>query len=238
MVKLSVNLNKIATLRNARGGNIPNLLQVAKDVQSFGCHGITLHPRPDERHITYKDVYDIRSVIVTELNIEGRPTDKFMELVLNVKPDQVTLVPDLDNVITSNSGWNPIIYQDFLKKKIKKLKESGIRTSIFLNPNPEFIPFVKKIGADRIELYTGYFSIGYFKKKWNCIDPYIKTALKAINYHIKVNAGHDLDLDNISFLIKKIPFIEEVSIGHSLISEALYMGLENTIQSYLKRIQT
>ncbi|ACY40052.1 pyridoxal phosphate biosynthetic protein [Blattabacterium sp. (Blattella germanica) str. Bge] len=236
MTKLSVNLNKIATLRNARGGDIPSLLQVAIDVQKFGCQGITIHPRPDERHITYQDVYDIHSVIKTELNIEGRPTDKFMELVLNVKPDQVTLVPDQDDAITSNSGWNTISHCNFLTQKIKKLKNHGIRTSIFLDPNPKFVAYAAKTGADRIELYTGNFSIGYARKEWNSINPYIKTAKEAITHHMLVNAGHDLNLDNISFLIKKIPNLAEVSIGHALISEALYMGLENTIQSYLKRI--
>ncbi|WP_185862140.1 pyridoxine 5'-phosphate synthase [Blattabacterium cuenoti] len=237
MAKLSINLNKIATLRNARGGDVPNILQVAIDVQKFGGEGITIHPRPDERHITYKDVYDISSVIKTELNIEGRPIDKFMKLVLDVKPSQVTLVPDSDNVITSNSGWNPIVHKNFLTKIIKKLKDHGIRTSIFLDPNPKFVPYAAKTGADRIELYTGFFSKGYAIKECGCINPYIKTANQAIKNCMQINAGHDLNLDNISFLIKKIPFIAEVSIGHSLISEALYMGLENTIQSYLKKIK-
>ncbi|WP_185872225.1 pyridoxine 5'-phosphate synthase [Blattabacterium cuenoti] len=236
MVKLSVNLNKIATLRNARGGNIPNLLQVAVDVQKFGCQGITIHPRPDERHITYKDVYNIRSIIKTELNIEGNPTDKFMELVLNVKPDQVTFVPDKNDAITSNSGWDMINYHHFLTKKVKKLKIHGIKTSIFLDPNPELVVYAAKTGVDSIELYTGNFSIEYAKKKLNCIHPYIQTAKEAVKNNLFINAGHDLNLDNISFLIEKIPYISEVSIGHALISESLYMGLENTIQSYLKRI--
>ncbi|WP_185876834.1 pyridoxine 5'-phosphate synthase [Blattabacterium cuenoti] len=236
MVKLSVNLNKIATLRNARGGKIPNLLQVAIDVQKFGGQGITIHPRPDERHITYQDVYDISSVIKTELNIEGRPTNKFMDLVLEVKPDQVTLVPDEYNAITSNSGWDTIFHCNFLTKKIKQLKNHGIRTSIFLDPNPELVIYAAKTGTDRIELYTGNFSFGYAKKEWNCIDPYIETSEKAIENNISVNAGHDLNLDNISFLIEKIPFLSEISIGHALISESLYMGLENTIQTYLKKI--
>lgn len=236
MVKLSVNLNKIATLRNARGGNVPNVLQVAIDVQKFGGQGITLHPRPDERHITYKDVYEINSVITTELNIEGNPTEKFMKLVLDVKPSQVTLVPDSRYAITSNSGWNTFLYQDFLTDKIKKLKNHGIRTSIFLDPKPELVSYAAKTGTDRIELYTGHFAIGYADKKWNCIDPYIQTAKIAVNNHMLINAGHDLSLDNISFLIEKIPNISEVSIGHALINESIYMGLENTIQSYLKRI--
>ncbi|AFJ91032.1 pyridoxine 5'-phosphate synthase [Blattabacterium sp. (Blaberus giganteus)] len=236
MVKLSVNLNKIATLRNARGGNIPNVLQVAIDVQSFGSHGITVHPRPDERHITYKDVYDISSVISTELNVEGNPTEKFMKLVLDVKPAQVTLVPDPYEAITSNSGWNTFLYQDFLTNKIKKLKNCGIRTSIFLDPKPELVSYAAKTGSDRIELYTGYFATGYANKKWNCIDPYINTAKAIVAHHMFINAGHDLNLDNISFLIEKIPNISEVSIGHALIHESIYMGLENTIQSYLKKI--
>ncbi|WP_185867144.1 pyridoxine 5'-phosphate synthase [Blattabacterium cuenoti] len=236
MVKLSVNLNKIATLRNARGGNTPNVLQVAIDVQKFGSQGVTIHPRPDERHITYKDVYEISSVITTELNIEGNPTDQFMKLVLDVKPTQVTLVPDSEDAITSNSGWNTFLYQDFLTDKIKKLKDCGIRTSVFLDPKPELVSSVAKTGADRIELYTGYFAIEYALKKWNCIYPYVHTAKAAMNHHMLVNAGHDLNLDNISFLIEKIPNISEVSIGHALINESIYMGLENTIQSYLKKI--
>ncbi|WP_185861271.1 pyridoxine 5'-phosphate synthase [Blattabacterium cuenoti] len=236
MVKLSVNLNKIATLRNARGGNIPNVLQVAIDVQKFGCNGITIHPRPDERHITYKDVYDINSVITTELNIEGNPIEKFMKLVLEVKPSQVTLVPDSEYAITSNCGWNTFLYQDLLTHKINKLKDCGIRTSIFLDPKPELVSYAAKTGADRIELYTGYFAIGYANKKWNCIDPYINTAKMIVKNHMLINAGHDLNLDNISFLIRKIPNISEVSVGHALIHESLYMGLENTIQSYLKKI--
>ncbi|WP_185857955.1 pyridoxine 5'-phosphate synthase [Blattabacterium cuenoti] len=236
MVKLSVNLNKFATLRNARGGNIPNVLQVAADVQSFGCHGITVHPRPDERHITYKDVYDISSVITTELNVEGNPTEKFMRLVLDVKPSQVTLVPDSENTITSNSGWDTFLYQDFLTQKIKKLKNKGIRSSIFLDPNPKMVSYAARTGADVIELYTGYFAIGYANRKWNCIDSYIDTAKNIVKNHMFINAGHDLNLDNISFLIDKIPNISEVSIGHALINESIYMGLENTIQTYLKRI--
>ncbi|WP_185878445.1 pyridoxine 5'-phosphate synthase [Blattabacterium cuenoti] len=236
MVKLSVNLNKIATLRNARGGNIPNLLQVAKDVQKYGAHGITIHPRPDERHITYKDVYDLKSIVETELNIEGRPINKFMNLVLDILPNQVTLVPDKNNVITSNSGWDTIRYQDLLTETVKKLKNHGIRTSIFLDPNPKLVPYAASTGADRIELYTENFAVGYANKKWNCIDPYIITAKEAINHHLLVNAGHDLNLENISFLIENIPSIVEVSIGQALISDSLYMGLENTIQTYLKRI--
>ncbi|WP_185873847.1 pyridoxine 5'-phosphate synthase [Blattabacterium cuenoti] len=236
MVKLSVNLNKIATLRNARGGNIPNLLQIAIDVQKFGAQGITLHPRPDERHITYKDVYDIHSIITTELNIEGNPIDKFMKLVLDVVPDQVTLVPDSINAITSNSGWNTIRYKNFLTEKVHQLKNIGIRTSIFLDPNPKLVSSVAKIGADRIELYTGPFSLGYANNKLNSINPYIITAKEANKHHLLINAGHDLNLENISFLIKKIPNIVEVSIGHSLISDSIYMGLEKTIQMYLKKI--
>ncbi|WP_341653727.1 pyridoxine 5'-phosphate synthase [Blattabacterium cuenoti] len=234
MVRLSVNLNKIALLRNARGGNIPNIVQVAIDVQKFGCHGITIHPRPDERHITYKDVYDISSVISTELNVEGNPTEKFMKLVLDVKPTQVTLVPDSEYATTSTSGWNTFLYQDFLTDKIKTLKDYGIRTSIFLDPKPELVLYASKTGADRIELYTGPFSIGYENKKWNCIDPYVNTSKIVVSHHMSINAGHDLNLNNISFLIEKIPNLSEVSIGHALIIESIYMGLENTIQSYLK----
>ncbi|WP_185869614.1 pyridoxine 5'-phosphate synthase [Blattabacterium cuenoti] len=237
MTKLSVNLNKIATLRNARGGKIPNLMQTAIDVKKFGCHSITVHPRPDARHITYQDVYNLSSIRTIQLNIEGFPSDNFMKLVLDVNPYQVTLVPDSENVITSNKGWNTIVYLNFLTKKIKKLKDHGIRTSIFLDPNPKLVSYAAKTGTDRIELYTGNFSIGYNNNELDCIIPYIETAKKAINHHLLINAGHDLNLDNIYFLIKNIPSIVEVSIGHALISEAIYMGLENTIQCYLKKIQ-
>ncbi|WP_185864469.1 pyridoxine 5'-phosphate synthase [Blattabacterium cuenoti] len=237
MVKLSVNINKIATLRNARGGNIPNLLQVAKDIQIFGGQGITVHPRPDERHITYKDVYDLSKVVKKEFNIEGYPNERFMKLVLDIKPDQVTLVPDSDHAITSNRGWDTILHQNLLTDKVNQLKRKGIRSSIFLDPIPEMVPYVKKIGADGIELYTGYYSFGFMKKKFDCIHSYINTAKIANSNKLFVNAGHDLNLENLSFLIENIPFLMEISIGHALISESLYLGLENTIQSYLKRIK-
>ncbi|WP_185850994.1 pyridoxine 5'-phosphate synthase [Blattabacterium cuenoti] len=236
MVRLSVNLNKIATLRNSRGGNIPDLIQIAIDSQKFGAQGITVHPRPDGRHITYQDVYDLKSVIKTELNIEGRPTTKFMNLVLDILPKQVTLVPDSDHVKTSNSGWDTFIYQDFLTEKIQKLKKKGIRTSIFLEPEPKLVSFASKTGTDRIELFTGNYALGYMKGNKEIIYSYIATAKKAMEYNLSVNAGHDLNLENLSFLIEKIPFLKEVSIGQSLISDTIYMGLENTIQTYLKKI--
>lgn len=248
MIKLSVNINKIATLRNSRGSGIPDLLKIALDVQKFGGDGITVHPRPDERHITYKDVYNIKKIINSynkdnnnkkskkEFNVEGNPIDKFMELVLNVKPDQVTLVPDKENTLTSNSGWNTKIYWKFLYKKIQKLKKSGIRTSIFLNPDPEMIPYAFKSGTDRIELYTGIYSSEYEKKNYSCIKGYIETAKLAKKYGISINAGHDLNLKNVSFFVKRVPEIKELSIGHALISDSLYMGLEKTIKFYLKKI--
>lgn len=237
MTKLSVNINKIATIRNARGGNTPNLVEAAIKIQEFGGQGITIHPRPDERHIRYQDVYDLKPVVTTEFNIEGKPIDSFMELVLASKPEQVTLVPDADDAITSNSGWDTIKYQDYLTDVIKTFKEAGIRTSIFLDPNPALVEAAAKTGADRIELYTEEFATQYGLGNLDAIKPYKETALLAIENGLAVNAGHDLSLDNIQFFIEQIPQIAEVSIGHALISEALYMGLENTIQSYLRKIE-
>ena len=237
MTKLSVNINKIATIRNARGGNTPNLVEAAIKIQEFGGQGITIHPRPDERHIRYQDVYDLKPVVTTEFNIEGKPIDSFMELVLEVKPEQVTLVPDADDAITSNSGWDTIKYQDYLTDVIKTFKEAGIRTSIFLDPNPALVEAAAKTGADRIELYTEEFATQYGLGNLDAIKPYKETALLAIENGLAVNAGHDLSLDNIQYFIEQIPQIAEVSIGHALISEALYMGLENTIQSYLRKIE-
>ncbi|RLZ09251.1 pyridoxine 5'-phosphate synthase [Faecalibacter macacae] len=237
MTKLSVNINKIATIRNARGGNTPNLVEAAIKIQEFGGQGITIHPRPDERHIRYQDVYDLKPVVTTEFNIEGKPIDSFMELVLASKPEQVTLVPDADDAITSNSGWDTIKYQDYLTDVIKTFKEAGIRTSIFLDPNPALVEAAAKTGADRIELYTEEFATQYGLGNLDAIKPYKETALLAIENGLAVNAGHDLSLDNIQYFIEQIPQIAEVSIGHALISEALYMGLENTIQSYLRKIE-
>lgn len=236
MTKLSVNINKIATLRNARGGDVPSVTQVAVDAQKFGADGITIHPRPDERHITRKDVYDLKPLITTKFNIEGNPHRTFIDMVLEVKPEQVTLVPDADDAITSNAGWDCKEHLDFLKSVIAEFKAAGIRTSIFLDPNPEMVKYAAQTGTDRIELYTEAYAKGYTNNKEEAIKPYIATALEAEKYGLGVNAGHDLSLDNLKYFAAHIPNLLEVSIGHALISEALYLGLENTIQSYQKRL--
>lgn len=237
MTKLSVNINKIATLRNARGGDVPSVTQIAVDAQCFGAQGITIHPRPDERHITRKDVYDLKPLVTTEFNIEGNPQPAFVEMVLDVKPDQVTLVPDADNAITSNAGWDCKMHQDFLKEVIGKFKNAGIRTSVFLDPNPEMVKFAAETGTDRIELYTEAYAKNYSANKESAIELYYKTALEASKYNLGINAGHDLSLENLKYFAENIPNLLEVSIGHALISEALYLGLENTIQAYLKRLE-
>lgn len=236
MTKLSVNINKIATLRNARGGDVPSVTQVAVDAQIFGAHGITIHPRPDERHITKKDVYDLKPLVTTEYNIEGNPHRPFIDMVLDVKPEQVTLVPDADDAITSNAGWDCKTHMDFLKGVIAEFKAAGIRTSIFLDPNPEMVEYAAQTGADRIELYTEAYAKDYPNDKEAAIAPYVATAQKAAEFNLGVNAGHDLSLENLKYFADNIPNLLEVSIGHALISEALYLGLENTIQSYLKRL--
>lgn len=236
MTKLSVNINKIATLRNARGGDVPSVTQVAVDAQKFGAEGITIHPRPDERHITRKDVYDLKPLITTEFNIEGNPHRPFIDMVLEVKPEQVTLVPDADDAITSNAGWDCKTHLEFLKPIIAEFKSAGIRTSIFLDPNPEMVAYAAEIGTDRIELYTEAYAKGYDTNKEQAIAPYIKTAEAAQQYGLGINAGHDLSLDNLKYFVEHIPGLLEVSIGHALISEALYLGLENTIQAYRKRL--
>lgn len=236
MTKLSVNINKIATLRNARGGDVPSVTQIAVDAQRFGAQGITIHPRPDERHITKKDVYDLKPLVTTEFNIEGNPHRSFINMVLDVKPEQVTLVPDADDAITSNAGWDTVKHLDYLTEVIAEFKNAGIRTSIFLDPNPELIESAAKTGADRIELYTEDYAKKYNLDKENAIQKYVETAAKAAEFNIGVNAGHDLSLDNIQYFATQIPNLLEVSIGHALISEALYLGLENTIQAYLKRL--
>ena len=236
MTKLSVNINKIATLRNARGGDVPSVTQIAIDAQKFGAQGITIHPRPDERHITRKDVYDLKPLVTTEFNIEGNPHRSFIDMVLDVKPEQVTLVPDADNAITSNAGWDCKTYLDKLTDIIAEFKNAGIRTSIFLDPDPAMVEYAAKTGTDRIELYTEAYATNYPKNKDAAIKPYYETALKATEFGLGINAGHDLSLDNLKFFADKIPNLLEVSIGHALISEALYLGLENTIQSYLKRL--
>jgi pyridoxine 5-phosphate synthase len=237
MTKLSVNINKIATLRNARGGNVPDLLKAATDIQAFGAEGITIHPRPDERHIRYKDAYDLKPIVYTEYNIEGNPVKKFMDLVLEIKPTQVTLVPDGDDVLTSNAGWDTVKHKDFLTDIIGIFKENGIRTSIFVDPIPEMIEGAKLTGTDRIELYTESFAHQYSLGNKEGIKPYTECAVLANELNLGINAGHDLSLDNIAFFKQNIPNLLEVSIGHALISESLYLGLDNVINMYLHRLK-
>ena len=232
MTKLSVNINKIATLRNARGGDSPNVVEAAINCQRFGADGITIHPRKDERHITKNDVFDIKSIMTTEYNIEGYPSEDFIKMVLEVCPEQVTLVPDGPDVITSCAGWDTIKFQDYLKEIIGVFKENGIRTSIFLDSKIEMIEGAKKCGTDRIELYTEDYAVNYFFNKEKAIAPYLESAKKATELGLGINAGHDLNLENLEFFAKEIPHLEEVSIGHALISDAIYLGLENTIQMY------
>ncbi|MGX9987284.1 pyridoxine 5'-phosphate synthase [Chryseobacterium sp. POL2] len=234
--KLSVNINKIATLRNARGGDVPSVTQIAVDAQKFGAQGITIHPRPDERHITRKDVYDLKPLVTTEFNIEGNPHPDFIKMVLDVKPEQVTLVPDADDAITSNAGWDCKTHLDKLTDIVAQFKNAGIRTSIFLDPNPEMVEWAAKTGTERIELYTEAYAKHYLENKEAAIKDYYETAVKATEYNLGINAGHDLSLENLKYFSDNIPNLLEVSIGHALISEALYMGLENTIQAYLKRL--
>lgn len=236
MTKLSVNINKIATLRNARGGELPSVTEAAVKLQEFGAHGITIHPRPDERHITRKDVYDLKPLVTTEFNIEGNPHRSFIDLVLEVRPEQVTLVPDAEDAITSNAGWDCETHLGFLKNVIAEFKDAGIRTSIFLDPNPKMVSFAAETGADRIELYTEAYASNYSINKEEAIKDYVATALEAQKYGLGINAGHDLSLENLKYFSDQIPNLLEVSIGHALISEALYMGLENTVQAYLKRL--
>ena len=232
MTKLSVNINKIATLRNARGGNLPNVLKAAVDCQAFGADGITVHPRPDQRHITKKDVYELRDVIITEYNIEGYPSKDFIKMVLDICPEQVTLVPDAVDVITSNCGWDTLKHTSFLKEIISEFKESGIRTSIFVNPEVKIIEGAKLCGTDRVELYTEDYAAKFLVDKNQAISPYLAAAEKALECDLEINAGHDLSLNNLSFFINQINNVSEVSIGHALISDAIYLGLENTIQMY------
>jgi len=236
MIKLSVNINKIATIRNARGGNTPDILAAAQKIESYGAHGITVHPRPDERHIRYQDVLDLKSVVKTELNVEGNPTDEFIQLVIRTQPHQVTLVPDAPDALTSNAGWDTIKNQDFLKEVISELKNHGIRTSIFVDPISAQIEGAKKTGTDRIELYTESFATDYNKNRDLAIAPYKSAAALANELGLGINAGHDLSLDNLRFFGEQISFIDEVSIGHALISDALYFGLDNTIKMYLHQL--
>lgn len=237
MTKLSVNINKIATLRNARGGNVPDVLKVAVDVQRFGADGVTIHPRPDERHIRYQDARDLKSLVQTEYNIEGNPMDNFMNLVLECKPTQVTLVPDAVDAITSNAGWNTVKHQSYLKDVIAEFKKHNIRTSIFVDPVLEMIEGAKATGTDRIELYTEAFAHQYSLGNYKAIEPYIKCAERANDLGLGINAGHDLSLDNIRFFKENIPGLLEVSIGHALISEALYLGLENVVSLYKQKLR-
>ncbi|RIV73872.1 pyridoxine 5'-phosphate synthase [Flagellimonas aequoris] len=238
MTKLSVNINKLATLRNSRGGNVPNLITSTQDIESFGAEGITIHPRPDERHIRYQDARDLKKIVTTEFNIEGNPVPKFIDLVLEVKPTQVTLVPDAEDAITSNAGWDTIKHKDFLIDVINTFKENGIRTSIFVDPDPKMVEAAALTGTDRVELYTeSYaheFAIG---NKETAVEPFVKAAEAANKVGLGLNAGHDLSLDNIQFFKQHIPNLLEVSIGHALICESLYLGLENVINLYLHRLK-
>ena len=237
MTVLSVNINKVATLRNARGGDVPNLFKVAKDLQEFGAQGITIHPRPDQRHIRYDDAHALPEVVSTELNIEGNPISEFIELVLTVKPTQVTLVPDAADALTSNAGWDTMQHKDYLKTIIKKFKDVGIRTSIFLEPDVSMVEGAKEVGTDRIELYTEAYAKKYTNSPEKAIEPYVKAAEKAVELGLGINAGHDLSLDNINYFSKHIPNLLEVSIGHALICESLYLGFENVSPMYLQRLK-
>lgn len=236
MITLSVNINKVATLRNARGGNVPDLLQVASDLERFGAQGITIHPRPDQRHIKYTDALALPEVVTTEFNIEGNPIADFIALVLKIKPTQVTLVPDAEDAITSNAGWDTLRHKDYLKEIIYKFKEVGIRTSIFVDPDEAMVEGALATGTDRIELYTESYAKGYSNDREKAIAPYINAAKKAQQLGIGINAGHDLSLENSAYFAQNIPGLMEVSIGHALICESLYLGFENVIQMYLHRL--
>ncbi len=232
MTKLSVNINKVATLRNSRGGNMPDVVKVAVDCQKFGAEGITIHPRPDQRHIKYSDVYDLQSKVNTEFNIEGNPNTEFISLIGKIRPTQVTLVPDATDALTSDAGWNTIVHKDFLTDIVGRFQSMGVRTSIFVDPIPEMIRMASQIGADRIELYTGPYAEQYEYNKEKAIQPYVEAATLAKNLGLGINAGHDLNLENLNYLYMNIPWLKEVSIGHSLICDALYLGLEKTIKAY------
>jgi len=238
MTKLSVNVNKIATLRNSRGGDFPNVVKVASDIESFGAEGITIHPRPDERHIRYQDAYDLKKIVTTEFNIEGNPIPKFMEMVLAIRPTQVTLVPDSIDAVTSNAGWDTIAHQSFLKEVIAEFKLKGIRTSIFIDTNFKLIEAAATTGADRIELYTEEYATQFALGNKKAIEPFTKSAILATELGLGINAGHDLSLDNIQFFAENVPNLLEVSIGHALISESLYLGLENVVNMYKYRLKS
>lgn len=237
MTKLSINVNKFATIRNARGGNNPNLVEVVKDCERFGAQGITVHPRPDERHITTKDVYNISKVVTTEFNIEGYPDERLLKIIEDVKPTQATLVPDPPDVLTSNSGWDTIKNESLLNEVINRLQSIGVRVSIFIDPVAEQMEGAAKIGTDRIELYTEAYASNFLKGKELAVKAYAKSAELARNLGLGINAGHDLDLKNLKYLKERIPFMDEVSIGHALVCDALYLGLENTVQMYLRELQ-
>jgi len=238
MVRLSVNINKIATIRNARGGNIPNVLQAAINCEKYGADGITVHPRPDERHIKYSDVIEIKDNINVEFNIEGYPSDDFLQLIEKVNPHQVTLVPDPPDALTSNAGWDTKKHLNYLQDIIARIKSSNIRTSIFLDTQPTNIEYASQTGTDRIELYTEPYAIGFYKNKEKAIQPFVKAAEIALKLGLGINAGHDLNLDNLKYFAKNIPGLLEVSIGHALISDALYFGLENTVQMYIQQLKS
>lgn len=237
MTKLSVNINKIAVIRNSRGGNTPNVVEAALNAERFGAQGITVHPRPDGRHIRYDDVFDLKKVLCTEFNIEGNPTESFIKLVMDAVPAQVTLVPDAPDALTSNSGWDTKANLEFLREVVAKLHSKGIRTSIFLNPNPEMVHYAKQCDTDRIELYTESYAADYAANRQRAIAPFIEAALEAQKLNLDVNAGHDLSLENLRYFADNIPNLKEVSIGHALISDSLYFGLENTIQLYLRELK-
>ena len=237
MTKLSVNINKVAVIRNSRGGNLPDVLLAARRIEGFGAEGITVHPRPDGRHIRYDDVRNLKELVTTELNIEGNPIDSFTDLVLEVVPAQVTLVPDAAEAITSNAGWDTVTYRDFLTHKIAQFKEKGIRVSVFVDPVPEMVRGAKECGADRVELYTEAYARDYYTDREKAIEPYVAAAEEARRCGLGLNAGHDLNLDNLKYFVERIPWTDEVSIGHALISDALYMGLEQTVGAYLEQLK-
>lgn len=237
MTRLNVNINKIATIRNARGGNLPDVTKAALDIERFGAEGITVHPRPDERHIRYSDVREIRPLVKTEFNIEGNPIPSFIDLVSEVVPDQVTLVPDAPDAITSNAGWDTLRHREFLTEVIARFKALGIRTSVFVDPVPEMVAGAKACGADRVELYTAAYAEQYAAGAEKAVAPYLAAAEEARRVGLGLNAGHDLNLENLAFFIRTIPWTDEVSIGHALISDALYMGLEATVKAYLSKVK-
>lgn len=237
MTRLSVNINKIATLRNARGGNNPDVIRTAIDCERFGAQGITVHPRPDERHIRYSDVLELKKVVTTEFNIEGYPDDRYMRLIAEVRPEQATLVPDKPDAITSSAGWDTLANRDLLEKVIARIKGAGVRVSVFVDPDVRMVEGAARCGADRIELYTEPYASAYHRSREKAIAPYLQAAERAREAGLGLNAGHDLDLNNLAYLRRSIPWLDEVSIGHALISDALYFGLENTIQLYLRELK-